>query len=584
MNQIIRYLGTPRIYTEILAFIDEDSGGNQGCFFREKAAANKERIWILEDAMGVSAKKYQYESFDEIKDEFAGFFSYDFFDETQLLVKKELSKDCLEHVGKTLEIQGLYAINEEKEEEISRLTYSINGMDTIIESLLEPLQTVEFLTILCDAFGELLISPSALYKRDAKAYKLIHNHGFTNLPQSICQNTHKGFSMGSTFPVDIVKNTVYDELEPLKEIYKTLFLVPVQIEGNVDYYILVGRSSLFSEVERLILSNLSRLLSSIIEYHTLREQVYSQKMQSDSLGFRLQAFYKGLKYLFSVQELESFCEKFIDMIKEIFQIENAKLFVRQSWGNLLWGYDMKDVKHALSVKYNTVWDSYNLKDKLEYDAFQEDFGNINPFLNSEEQKGTSPDSAHMIRGVDGNVLGIVFICGSKSQDKEFLQMICEMAGLVLEIIIAHKDFNKVIHSYEEVMEAFQGANELYKKIAKCNGVVDFYNIMKKNLIRNFGITNMYISFKVGEKSINFPKNLEKEIMDYFEEYYQRDYADTGIFERENGSILFILPIPVISKKILLAFEGSDTPRLNVLLQLMQLGFQDQLAAILEEEY
>jgi hypothetical protein len=41
---------------------------------------------------------------------------------------------------------------------------------------------------------------------------------------------------------------------------------------------------------------------------------------------------------------------------------------------------------------------------------------------------------------------------------------------------------------------------------------------------------------------------------------------------------------VVSKKILLAFEGEDNPKLNVLLQLMQLGFQDKLAAILEEEY
>lgn len=181
-------------------------------------------IWVLEDAMRVSTKKYQYEDFDEIKGEFANFFPYDFFDGTYLLVKKELSKDCLEHVSKILEIQGLYAINEEKEEEISRLTYSINGMDTIIASLLEPLQAVEFLTILCDAFGELLVSASALYKRENKAYTLIHNHGFTNLPQTMRHNTHKGFSMGSSFPLDIGKTPFMTNCNPLRTFTKPFFL------------------------------------------------------------------------------------------------------------------------------------------------------------------------------------------------------------------------------------------------------------------------------------------------------------------------------------------------------------------------
>jgi hypothetical protein len=167
---------------------------------------------------------------------------------------------------------------------------------------------------------------------------------------------------------------------------------------------------------------------------------------------------------------------------------------------------------------------------------------------------------------------------------EFIKMITEMAGMALEIFIAQGDFNQMLHSYEEVMEAFQSANVLYKKVSQCNGVVDFYNTMKTNLINYFGIKTMYISFKSGETPINFPKNPEKRVLQYFEEYYEQNYEDIGIRERENGSILFILPIPVVSKKILLAFEGEDNPKLNVLLQLMQLGFQDKLAAILEEEY
>ena len=583
MNPMIKYLGTPRIYTEILTDLQQRFPGNKGCFFRRKEVDNGQKLWMLEDAVGCSPEYYQYEQLEQVKNELSDFKHYEFYEGTQLFLKEPIDKVSFENITKLLEIQSLYAVNEEKEEEISKLMYSITGMETIIGSLLEPLPTEEYLQIFTDAFGELLLSASALYQLE-KGYRLIHNHGFENPIQNFNPLAQEDFSPINTFPIDLIKTDSYPEIKELTEQYETLFAIPVQIQGSVKYMILIARKKAFNEGERLIINNLSRLLSSIIEYQLLRSEMRFDKKTLNRSEFRLQSFYKGLKYLFSIQKVEPFCDKFVDMIREIFQVTDVKLFVRKSWGNLLWGYDMEDFKHALTIKYNTVWDVYDLRSKVEREAIEEDFGNLKPFFKQESKKGNTPEVAFIIRSLDGNILGIIFLQGFKIEEDEFMKMISEMAGMVLENIIVHGDFNKMLHSYEEVMEAFQSANALYKKVGKCNGVVDFYNTMKSNLISNFGIKTMYISFKSGETPINFPKNPEKDVLKYFDEYYQQDYEDIGIRERENGSILFILPIPVLSKKILLAFEGEDNPKLNVLLQLMQLGFQDKLAAILEEEY
>ncbi len=583
MNPMIKYLGTPRLYTEILTDLQKDNPDNGGCFYRQKEVDHSQKMWVLEDALGCNPKSYQYEKLEQMKNDLSDFKHYEFFEGTQLFLKEPVDKDAYETINKLLEIQSLYTVNEEKEEEISKLMYSITGMESIISSLLEPLPTDEYLQIFSDAFGELLVSSSALYQLD-EDYRLVHNHGFENPIQRIERLPQEDFSPVNTFPVDLIKTGLYKEIQEIRNQFNTLYAIPVHIEGSAKYIILIARQKLYNEGERVIINNLSRLLSSTIEYQQLRSEMHFDKKTLNRSEFQLQSFYKGLKYLFSIQKVDAFCEKFVDMIREIFQVADAKIFVRKSWGNLLWGYDMEDYKHALSIKYNTVWDEYDLKKEIEREAIEEDFGNLKPFFRQESEKGETPDVAFIIRSLDGNILGIVFLYGFNSEENEFMKMINEMAGMVLENIIVHGDFNKMLHSYEEVMEAFQSANVLYKKVGRCNGVVDFYNIMKNNLISYFGINAMYISFKSGETPINFPKNPEKDILKYFEEYYQRDYEDIGIRERENGSILFILPIPVLSKKILLAFEGEDNPKLNVLLQLMQLGFQDKLAAILEEEY
>jgi len=582
INQIIKYIGTPRLYAEILGYLDR-TAKTSGCFFKNKATQNNATVWMVEDAFNMSPQKYSYETFEEIEEELNDFNHYSFFDDTQLFVDKELDMEMLEFINKLMEIQSLYSVSAEKDMEIAKLTYSMTGIETIMTSLLEPIPTVDLMTILCDAFGELLLSSSALYTLEENDYILRHNHGFAEKVEKVVKTEKNSSTISFAFPTNIGKNQLYPEMVKLNQLYKSLYAIPIQIDEEIRFFILMGRNEGYTDSEKVIINSLSHLASKIIDYQALRIASREEKTELNRSVFRLEAFYKGLEYLFSIQQIDQFCDNLEDMIKEVFQTNRIALFVRKSWGNLLWGHKAQDFKQALTIKYNTVWDEYNLDDPHEREAIEDDFGNLKPYFKELESKGEIPNFATIIRGIDGNVLGVMFLYDFNRKDRDFLSMVSGMAGLVLEILLAHKDFNSVLHSYEEVMEAFQSANQLYEKVGECSGAIDFYKIMKDGLVKNFDIENMFIAFKTGNRLMSIPETLEEDIERYFEEYFNENYSDIGIRERKNGELLFMLPIPVRSKKVLIAFDGVDSPKLNVLLQLMQLGFQDKLASILEEE-
>ena len=581
INQIIKYIGTPRLYAEILGYLDRVAKSG-GCFFKNKIAQNNDSAWMVEDAYNISPKKYAYDSFEELEEELSVYFHYSFYDDTQLFVEKELDMETLEFINKLMEIQSLYSVSAEKDMEIAKLTYSMTGIETIMTSLLEPIPTEDLMTILCDAFGELLLSSSALYGLEGNNYMLKHNHGFAEKIETVVKTDKNSSTITFAFPTNINRNQLYPEMEKLNQIYQSLYAIPIQIDEEIRYFILMGRNEGYSDSEKVIINSLSHLASKIIDYQALRMTSREEKSELNRSIFRLEAFYKGLEYLFSIQQIDQFCDNLEDMIKEIFQTSKVSLFVRKSWGNLLWGHKLEDFKQALTIKYNTVWDEYDLAVPNQREAIEDDFGNLKPYFKNLEASDDLPSFASIIRGLDGNILGVLFMYDFNQRDREFLYMVSGMAGLVLELLLAHNDFTSVLHSYEEVMDAFQSANRLYEKIASCKGANDFYDIMKKGLIKHFDIKNMFIAFHAEGHLKSIPETLEEDIAGYFEEYFGENYSDIGIRERANGELLFMLPIPVKSKQVLIAFDGEDNPKLNVLLQLMQLGFQDKLASILED--
>ncbi len=579
LKNLILYVGTPRIFIEIIDYL-KNTGVGSACLFSKED--NDE--WMIQETLNLELRKFKY-GIEELSSELNEYSQIKPNEKVIIFHDGSISQEDRELIAKVLNIHYMYIKDEIKDETISRLTYSMTGIETFIGSLLEPMEPSELLSILSDAFGEILLSSSTLFKRSGEYFRNVNNHGFDFIMPDIKTTNLNSTSLYFSFPVNLKDHAILPELKPEVDKLNACYGIPVIIEDKVEYIVLVGRSTPINSEEQTIINSLCRILSRIVEYHSLKAAADDEKKKIEKSNFRLLSFYKGLEFLFSRASTLEFSLALSDMVKEIFQLENIRIFVRKNWGNLLWDTDYEGESKALISKYSSVWDVYDLRKENELEAFKEDFGNSAMYLRDypigEYQKGVF---ASVIRSMDGYILGVMILYGFDESEKEFLSMICSMSGLALNSMLMNNDFSKIVRSYEEIMIAFQNAHSLYKELQLSSGIVDFYNRLKKILSKDFQINEVYLAFDSKDKIISFPNNPDKDIMNTIEKYL--DYSESDLIAISNPfseKILYVQPLNLKYKKIVVIFEAKDDAKINIILQLIQLGFKDTLARILAEE-
>ena len=579
MKNLILYIGTPRIFIETIDYL-KSIGLTDVCVFTYEE--NNE--WMVEETFNVKMEKYRFTT-EEIYKEFSGYEQLNLEDKVIFLYHGNIENKDIELLKKIFDMHYMYTKSELKDETISKLTYSMTGIETFIGSLLEPLEPEELLSILNDAFGELLLSSSALFRNEGDYFKMIHDHGFNIKIADIKTNKLNSTPLYFSFPVNLETHSIFSDCEEELKKINACFAIPVIIDEKVEYTIIIGRAESITEEEKVIINSLSRVLSKILEYHLLKGKSDLEKKDIEKSNFRLLSFYKGLGYLFSRNSTMEFSIALSDMVKEVFQLEDVKIFARKNWGNLLWDSSFNGESNALISKYSSVWDVYNLKKANEYEAFNEDFGNSAIFFeNNPVKEYDGGVFASVIRSIEGYVLGVAILYGFEEKDKDFLSMLCSMSGLALNSLLLNNDFSKIARSYEEIMAAFQNAHSLYKELQKSSGIVDFYNRLKKILERDFSIYDVYMAFETKDKIITLPGNVDEYIMNAIKRYIEYSEADLIAITNPNTErILYVQPLNIKYKKIVIIFEAKDDAKINIILQLIQLGFKDTLARVISEE-
>jgi len=579
LKNLILYIGTPRIFIETIDYL-KSIGLTDVCVFTYEE--NNE--WMVEETFNVKMEKYRFTT-EEIYKEFSGYEQLNLEDKVIFLYHGNIENKDIELLKKIFDMHYMYTKSELKDETISKLTYSMTGIETFIGSLLEPLEPEELLSILNDAFGELLLSSSALFRNEGDYFKMIHDHGFNIKIADIKTNKLNSTPLYFSFPVNLETHSIFSDCEEELKKINACFAIPVIIDEKVEYTIIIGRAESITEEEKVIINSLSRVLSKILEYHLLKGKSDLEKKDIEKSNFRLLSFYKGLGYLFSRNSTMEFSIALSDMVKEVFQLEDVKIFARKNWGNLLWDSSFNGESNALISKYSSVWDVYNLKKANEYEAFNEDFGNSAIFFeNNPVKEYDGGVFASVIRSIEGYVLGVAILYGFEEKDKDFLSMLCSMSGLALNSLLLNNDFSKIARSYEEIMAAFQNAHSLYKELQKSSGIVDFYNRLKKILERDFSIYDVYMAFETKDKIITLPGNVDEYIMNAIKRYIEYSEADLIAITNPNTErILYVQPLNIKYKKIVIIFEAKDDAKINIILQLIQLGFKDTLARVISEE-
>lgn len=594
MRDLILSLGTPRIYTDILHYIHEGKTGIS-CILVSGDLGS----WAVQDSLGYAPKQYIYPSLESLRKEMAGFEFYFLSDELILCSTLPVAEEHIVILKKIATVQRLFLSNEQQNTMISKLTYNLTGVETILNTILEPVESHEMLSTLSDAMGELLLSFTILYENNGGSFLPIKTHGYDGEVKALKTTVNNSTPLYFSFPVDLQKTPIFpdwgefDRESKRLEEFQALFAIPILLEEQVRFVIITGRKDRYSDTDLSLVEGLSRILSKVMDYYLFKKRMEEKEETITKSNFQLLSFYKSLQYLFAQDSLTERVRFIQEMVRELFHADTAILFYKKSWSNILWPIQENSVAlscpsdgqgraspdfPALHLVVVSCWDVYDLKKKNERMAFFDDFGNSAALLELLEISGISPNIATVLRSLEGDVLAVLLLTDFNWKDIEFLKMIATLAGLSIHNYFIQNEIKSLENSYENVMKTFHDAQELYQHIRNTLGIADFYSTLREKLIEKFEVVEFYIVFEVTHKVILLPEKIsatvEGKLMQFF-----KTHDESLIIEYfpEKKTLLYVVSTCYKRKKLLFAIEGKDQMKMNILIQLLQLGFKDLLA-------
>ncbi|MBP6960033.1 MAG: hypothetical protein KBC39_01390 [Thermotogae bacterium] len=575
MDNLIQYLGTPRIFTEVLNYLFQHQDGSGLILTKTESGS-----WVVQDSRGYVPHQYLYASSEEIQRETADYLAYPMGTDTLLFSSIPVEGPALQTVVKVLEIQELYRTSEKQSETISKLVYSITGIETILNTILEPVEREEMIGALNDAMGELLLSFTVLYRRGDNGYERLRTHGLSVPPAQLKFSHANANPLDFSFPVDLKKNPLFPEWNQLSD-FRGLYGIPIIMEEVVQYVIIAGKNEAYGESDQSILEGLTRVISKIIEYYMLKEEVELKEKAVEKSNFQLLSFFKGFQYLSAQESVSDKINVIQDMYHELFQPSVVLPYYKKNWSQILWPFPENDQYPALYVKFVSCWDVYHLDKKTEREAFIDDFGNAEDLLAVLEKERRYPTLATILRSGDGDVLSLLLFEHFPSGDYEFLKMLNVLSGLSLHDYFNRSEIKKLENTYENVMKTFQKVNELYVEVRKTIGLSDFYETAGNFLANQFQISGFYLLFSNEDKRILLPEETEPLIQEKLLQHFNDKTEEIWIdYLPEKDAVLYTVPVSFKEKRLFIALESRDESKTDFLIQLLRLGFKDLLARII----
>ena len=575
MHNLIRYMGTPRVFTEVLEYLYKNQG--KGGLILTKTESGS---WIVQDSSGYIPQQYLYTSSEEILREIPDYLRYPIGSDTLLLSAIPIDESSLQTITKVVEIQQLYRTTEKQGETISKLVYSITGIEAILNTILEPVEREEMIGILNDAMGELLLSFTVLYRRGKNGYELLHAHGLSVPPSLLKFSSGNSYPLTFSFPVDLKKNRLFPEWTQLSD-FRGLYGIPIIMEGTIRYVIIAGKNEAYGESDRTILESLTRVISKIIEFYQLKEDFEMKERAVDRYNFQFLSFFKGFQYLSAQDTLSDKIKILLDMYHELFQPSMLLPYYKKTWSQILWPYPENGIYPALYVKVVSCWDIYHLDKRTEREAFFDDFVTAETLLAVVTQEGHHPTLATILISSDGDVLALLLFERFPPLHYEFLNILNALTGLSLHDYFNRSEIKKLENTYENVMKTLQNVNELYVEARKTVGLSGFYEMAERFFSNQFQTTGLYLLFSKDGKPILIPENTNPVISEKLFQHYEDQSEELWMdYLPETGTILFTLPASHKGKHLFFGLESRDEAKISFLIQLLRLGFKDLLAQII----
>ena len=300
-KELLLNLGTPVIETMIA-----ESLGDVVVFQKE------DDEFIVIESSGLVPQKAVYTSEEEIREEFPG---YDLVKVTESIYY--LLKEIPENFDEIVRIESLsekLRSVERLESRITRHVYQLEGMETIISSLLEPLPLDILLSMVVDAVGELFVASIALYHLTEDGFALVMSTGSKDFPEVIGR---KELSDPMKFSGLIDSSEVVGE---------DGFIIPVS-DGEINrFLVFIKRDDPLASEEKALLNAIFKILEKSREYIKSKQREMVTEALLNQMRFVMESIGEFASKSLALHEEKELMEMTVDMIREMLQSTWAAIY------------------------------------------------------------------------------------------------------------------------------------------------------------------------------------------------------------------------------------------------------------------
>ncbi len=293
-KELLLNLGTPVIETLIA-----DEIGDVVVF--QKSGGE----FIVIESSGVIPSHAVYDSEEDIKREFPEYELVKVTDEIYYLLK-EVPENFEEIVNIEKLSEKIKSV-ERLENRITRHIYQLEGMDTIISSLLEPLPMDILLSMIIDAISELFVASSALYELTDEGYSLVMNIGAKDFPE-VVKSSDISDAAKVSYMMDAEKVSGIDGL-----------IIPISDNMVNKYLIFLRRDDPFTPEEKALLTSIMKILNKSREaFRSKEKEIFLGKMLNQ-MRFVMESLGEYAVRSLSIHDEDELINMTVDMIREMLQ-------------------------------------------------------------------------------------------------------------------------------------------------------------------------------------------------------------------------------------------------------------------------
>ena len=478
-KELLMNIGTPVVETLIAEEI-----GDVVIFQRDPSGE-----FIVIESSGLMPKNAVYTSKEEMLDEFKDYKLYEVTPTIYYLLKK-IPENFNEYV-KVENLSEKVKNIESLESRITKHVYQLEGLDTVVPSLLEPMPMEFVISMVADAISELFVTSVGIYRLEDDVYELLLNLGFDDFSEEIASKSLKDATTvrGVLSAKDFIEG-------------ENGLIIPIKEKGENKYLVFLKRSDPFTPEEKSLINAIFKILETSREHLKSEEELTKLNSLLSQTRFIIESLGEFTKRALSIHDRETFESFIVDMIREMLQLQ---------WTVL---YEKSSDKYSL-LKYSSI--------------VKKDFPNTPEDLKDVYQKSV----------IKVNGKQYIFVMGKPISDESFLG---EIKDLYLEITMqileeAFKNMNyqdeiarserrikkllELLNSIEELLESLKDIKtpgEIYEKIYKylkekheVKGIKVMFRGMEFDYGETEGEQRVTVPMEMGSGNMIFYK--DKEFLD-----------------------------------------------------------------------